>query len=48
MFQQFTSPDTTTYSLQLRNDTASVECIIGWDMDGNKDDKCFGKQVKVQ
>lgn len=48
MVQQFPSVDTTTYSFLLEKDTVSFECIIDWDMDGKKDDKYFGKQVKSQ
>lgn len=47
MVQQFPSPDTTIYSLHLRNDTASFEGILDWDMDGKKDDNYSGKQIKI-
>ena len=46
MLQDFPSPDTTTYSLSLKNDTASFETMLDWDMDGKKDDFYFGKQVR--
>jgi hypothetical protein len=48
MLQAIPSPDTTTYSFILKNDTASFECLLDWDMDGKKDDKYFGKQIKVK
>lgn len=47
MLQSFPSPDTTTYSLLLQKDTASFEAMLDWDMDGKKDDKYFGRQIKV-
>lgn len=47
MLQNFPSPDTSTYSLLLQKDTASFETILDWDMDGKKDDKYFGRQIKV-
>ena len=47
MLQQFPLPDTTIYSLLLRNDTASFECILDWDMDGKKDDNYSGEQIKI-
>jgi hypothetical protein len=47
MLQMVPSPDTTTYSLVLKSDTAFFECMLDWDMDGRKDDKYSGKQVKV-
>lgn len=46
MLQDFPSRDTTTYSLSLKNDTASFETMLDWDMDGKKDDLYFGKQVR--
>ncbi len=45
--QTFPSPDTTAYLLSIKKDTASFEAIIDWDMDGKKDDKYFGRQIKV-
>lgn len=47
MLRDFPSPDTTTYSLVLKKDTASFEAMLDWDMDGKKDDKYFGRQLKV-
>ena len=47
MLQNFPSPDTSTYSLLLQKDTASFETMLDWDMDGKKDDKYFGRQIKV-
>lgn len=46
MLQQFPTPDTTNYTLSIKGDTATFECILDWDMDGKKDDKYFGKQIK--
>jgi hypothetical protein len=46
MMQQLPSPDTTSYSLVIQNDTASFECVLDWDMDGKKDDRYSGKQQK--
>lgn len=48
MLQVLPSPDTTVYRFTITKDTASFECILDWDMDGKKDDKYFGKQVKMQ
>lgn len=48
MLQVKPSPDTTVYTVITKNDTASFECILDWDMDGKKDDKYFGKQIKVK
>lgn len=48
MQQYIPSPDTTIYNYKLENDTATFECMVDWDMDGKKDDKYFGKQVKVK
>ncbi|MBL7738335.1 MAG: hypothetical protein JNK14_03895 [Chitinophagaceae bacterium] len=48
MLQQLPSPDTTVYTFSIKNDTASFECTVDWDMDGKKDDKYFGRQVKVK
>ena len=48
MLQSFPSPDTTRYSLLLKGDTASFETMLDWDMDGKKDDRYFGRQIKVQ
>ena len=47
MLQLLPSPDTTVYSFSIKNDTASFECVIDWDMDGKKDDEYSGKQIKV-
>ena len=48
ILQDFPSPDTTSYSLLLKKDTASFETLLDWDMDGKKDDNYFGRQVKVK
>jgi hypothetical protein len=48
MMQMVPSRDTTAYSFILKSDTASFECLLDWDMDGNKDDKYFGTQIKVK
>ena len=48
MAQTFPSPDTTLYLLQLKNDTASFEANLDWDMDGKRDDRYFGRQNKVR
>jgi hypothetical protein len=40
------SADTTVYTFSIKNDTASFECMLDWDIDGKKDDKYFGIQVK--
>jgi hypothetical protein len=47
MLQDFPSPDTTSYTLLLKKDTASFESLLDWDMDGKKDDLYFGRQLKV-
>ena len=46
MVQLLPSADTTTYTLGIKNDTASFTAMIDWDGDGKKDDKYFGKQIK--
>jgi hypothetical protein len=46
MFQQFPFSDTADYTLSIKNDTATFESVIDWDIDGKKDDKYFGKQIK--
>ncbi len=48
MLQNFPSPDTTSYELIMKNDTASFEGMVDWDMDGKKDDVYFGRQIKVK
>jgi hypothetical protein len=48
MLQNFPSPDTTSYVLIMKNDTASFEGMVDWDMDGKKDDVYFGRQIKVK
>jgi len=48
MLQTIPTPDTTTYSFILREDTASFECMLDWDMDGRKDDKYYGTQIRVR
>lgn len=47
MQQTFPSADTTVYSLSITKDTATFEALVDWDMDGKKDDKYFGRQIKV-
>jgi hypothetical protein len=47
MLQLKPSVDTTVYIFNIKKDTASFECMLDWDMDGKKDDRYFGKQVKV-
>ncbi len=46
MLQQFPSPDTTAYTVTIKSDTATFESILDWDMDGKKDDKYFGRQIR--
>jgi Fe-S cluster assembly iron-binding protein IscA len=46
MLQDTPSPDTTIYTVILKGDTASFQCLLDWDNDGKKDDKYFGKQIK--
>jgi len=47
MLQNFPSPDTTNYSLAIKEDTASFDAMLDWDMDGKKDDHYYGRQIKV-
>lgn len=47
MLQTFPSPDTTVLAVTITKDTASFEALVDWDMDKKKDDKYFGRQVKV-
>jgi hypothetical protein len=47
MLQTFPSPDTTAYIISIKKDTASFETVLDWDMDKKKDDKYFGRQIKV-
>ena len=47
MLQNFPAPDTTIYSPSIQSDTASFEAMLDWDMDGKKDDKYFGRQIRV-
>lgn len=46
MLQILPSPDTTVYTFSIKNDTASFECMLDWDMDGKKDDKYTGMQIR--
>lgn len=48
MLQLSPSPDTTIYTFSIKSDTATFEALVDWDMDGKKDDKYFGKQIKVK
>lgn len=48
MLQTFPSPDTTTYLLTITKDTATFDAMLDWDSDGKKDDRYFGRQVKVK
>ena len=32
----------------MKNDTASFEGMVDWDMDGKKDDLYFGKKIKAK
>jgi hypothetical protein len=48
LFQDFPSLDTTSYTLQLKKDTASFAGLVDWDMDGKKDDNYIGRQIKVK
>ena len=47
MMQYFPSPDTTSYDLNIKSDTATFEGNVDWDRDGKKDDVYFGRQIKV-
>ena len=40
--------DTLILTVQVANDTASFETMLDWDSDGKKDDKYFGRQIKVK
>jgi hypothetical protein len=46
--QSSPSPDTTVYTLKISNDTATFEAMLDWDMDGRKDDKYIGRQIKIK
>lgn len=46
MLQQLPSPDTTSYTLKIQADTATFEGLLDWDMDGKKDDRYLGRQVR--
>ena len=48
MLQNSPSNDTSRYSLIIKNDTASFEAMLDWDMDGKKDDLYFGKQIRIK
>lgn len=48
MLQLLPSVDTTIYNYNVRSDTATFEALVDWDMDGKKDDKYFGRQIKVK
>ena len=48
MQQMLPSLDTTVYALLIIKNTASFECLLDWDMDGKKDDKYYGTQVKIK
>jgi hypothetical protein len=48
MLQSLPSADTTIYNYSIKSDTATFEALVDWDMDGKKDDKYFGRQVKVK
>lgn len=48
MLQLLPSADTTIYNYSLKSDTATFEALVDWDMDGKRDDKYFGKQIKVK
>ncbi len=47
LLQLLPFPDTTTLQFSFKNDTASFEGMVDFDSDGKKDDKYFGRQVKV-
>ena len=47
MMQNFPSPDTTGYDLNIKSDTATFEGNVDWDRDGKKDDVYFGRQRRV-
>lgn len=44
--QNFPGPDTTKYSFVLKGDTVSFETMLDWDVDGKRDDKYYGTQIK--
>jgi hypothetical protein len=48
MLQLTPSVDTTVYTFRISSDTVSFEGMLDWDSDGKKDDRYFGKQVKVK
>jgi hypothetical protein len=48
MAQQFPSADTTRYLVNISGDTASFEATLDWDMDGKRDDRYFGTQIKAK
>lgn len=45
--EKMPSVDSSVYTVKVANDTASFETMLDWDGDGKKDDKYFGKQIKV-
>lgn len=47
MLQTFPAPDTSDFILHINGDIATFEGLVDWDMDGKKDDKYFGQQLKI-